>query len=438
MIDSLLESISRAPAMQVVGKVTRIVGLVVEGACPGATIGAMCEILPLHGGEPVPAEVVGFDNGNALLMPLGEIRGLGPGSKILVRGTDALLPVGEGLLGRVLDGMGRPLDGFPQPETDREMELYGSPPDPMARQRIDTPLSLGVKVLDGVLTCGVGQRMGIMAGSGVGKSTLLGMIARNTRADINVIGLIGERGREVREFIEQDLGPEGLARSVLVVATSDKSPLLRMRGAFVTTAIAEYFAAQGREVLLMMDSVTRFAMAMREVGLAIGEPPTTKGYTPSVFAQLPRLLERAGRFKAGGSITGLYTVLVEGDDMNEPIADAVRSILDGHIVLSRGLAARNHYPCVDVLHSASRVMNHVVDGEHKQLSGKLREILATYKEAEDLINIGAYKSGANPAIDRAVARIDAVNGFLRQGIEDPSTWEATRAGLQTAVGNLEA
>ncbi len=435
MIDSLLDSISRAPAMQVVGKVTRIVGLVVEGACPGATVGAMCEVLPLHGGEPVPAEVVGFDGGNALLMPLGEVRGLGPGSKILVRGTDALLPVGQGLLGRVLDGMGRPLDGLPVPETDQEMELYASPPDPMARQRIDTPMDFGVRVLDGVLTCGVGQRMGIMAGSGVGKSTLLGMIARNTRADINVIGLIGERGREVREFIEQDLGPEGLARSVLVVATSDKSPLLRMRGAFVTTAIAEYFAGQGQNVLLMMDSVTRFAMAMREVGLAIGEPPATKGYTPSVFAKLPRLLERAGRFKAGGSITGLYTVLVEGDDMNEPIADAVRSILDGHIVLSRGLAARNHYPCVDVLHSSSRVMNHVVDEEHKRLSGRLREILATYKEAEDLINIGAYKSGTNAAIDRAVSRIGGVNGFLCQGIEEPSSREETLAGLKAAVGD---
>jgi flagellum-specific ATP synthase len=435
MIDSLLDSISRSPAIQVAGKVTRIVGLIVEGACPGATIGAMCDVLPLHGGDPVPAEVVGFDGGNALLMPLGEVRGLGPGSRILVRGTDALLPVGTGLLGRVLDGLGRPLDGMPAPETELEMELYGAPPDPMARQRIDTPMDLGIRVLDGALTCGVGQRMGIMAGSGVGKSTLLGMIARNTRADINVIGLIGERGREVREFIEQDLGPEGLARSVLVVATSDKSPLLRMRGAFVTTAIAEYFAAQGRDVLLMMDSVTRFAMAMREVGLAVGEPPTTKGYTPSVFAQLPRLLERAGRFKAGGSITGLYTVLVEGDDMNEPIADAVRSILDGHIVLSRGLAARNHYPCVDVLHSSSRVMNHVVDEDHKRLGGKLREILATYKEAEDLINIGAYKSGANPAIDRAVARIDAVNGFLRQGVGESSTREETLAGMKAAVGD---
>jgi flagellum-specific ATP synthase len=301
---------------------------------------------------------------------------------------------------------------------DTELPLYALPAGPMERDNIDAPLDLGIRAMNGLLTCGLGQRMGIMAGSGVGKSTLLGMIARHTRADINVIALIGERGREVREFIERDLGPEGLARSVVVVATSDQSPLLRMRGAFVATTIAEYFCGQGQNVLLMMDSVTRFAMAMREVGLAIGEPPTTKGYTPSVFASLPKLLERAGRFREAGSITGLYTVLVEGDDMNEPIADAVRSILDGHIVLSRRLAARNHYPCIDILHSASRVMNAVVDPDHRDLSGRFREVLATYQEAEELINIGAYKNGSNPRIDFALSRIDAVNAFLRQSVDE--------------------
>jgi len=288
----------------------------------------------------------------------------------------------------------------------------------MERDTIDSPLDLGIRAINGLLTCGQGQRMGIMAGSGVGKSTLLGMIAQNTQADVNVIALIGERGREVREFIERDLGPEGLSRSVVVVATSDQSPLLRMRGAFVATTVAEYFCSRGQKVLLMMDSVTRFAMAMREVGLAIGEPPTTKGYTPSVFATLPKLLERAGRFRDSGSITGLYTVLVEGDDMNEPIADAVRSILDGHIVLSRHLAAKNHYPCIDILHSASRTMNAVVTPEHQELAGRLREILATYQEAEDLINIGAYKKGSNPRIDMALSHIDAVIRFLRQRVDE--------------------
>lgn len=310
------------------------------------------------------------------------------------------------------------------------MPLYALPAGPMERDTIDRPLDLGIRAINGLLTCGQGQRMGIMAGSGVGKSTLLGMIAQNTLADVNVIALIGERGREVREFIERDLGPEGLARSVVIVATSDQSPLLRMRGAFVATTIAEYFCAQGLNVLLMMDSVTRFAMGMREVGLAVGEPPTTKGYTPSVFATLPKLLERAGSFRDSGSITGLYTVLVEGDDMNEPIADAVRSILDGHIVLSRRLAAKNHYPCIDILHSASRVMNAVVDKDHQEQSGRLREVLATYQEAEDLINIGAYKKGSNQKIDFALAHIDAVTHFLRQRVHESVDLPATIAQLK--------
>lgn len=417
-MDRLLRCFDNLSSFQVSGKITQIVGLVVEGYCPAATVGTLCELFPRDGGLPIPAEVVGFRDSRALLMPLGELRGLGPGSRIRVVRNCASLPVGNALLGRVVDAMGQPLDTGEVPVMDTELPLYALPAGPMERDNIDVPLDLGVRAMNGLLTCGLGQRMGIMAGSGVGKSTLLGMIARHTRADINVIALIGERGREVREFIERDMGPEGLARSVVVVATSDQSPLLRMRGAFVATTIAEYFCGQGQNVLLMMDSVTRFAMAMREVGLAIGEPPTTKGYTPSVFASLPKLLERAGRFREAGSITGLYTVLVEGDDMNEPIADAVRSILDGHIVLSRRLAARNHYPCIDILHSASRVMNAVVDPEHRDLSGRFREVLATYQEAEELINIGAYKNGSNPRIDFALSRIDAVNAFLRQSVDE--------------------
>ncbi|MGE4543830.1 MAG: flagellar protein export ATPase FliI [Pedobacter sp.] len=429
-MDRLLECLDSLAPIQVTGKVTQIVGLVVEGYCPAATVGTLCELIPRDGGTPVPAEVVGFRNSRALLMPLGELRGLGPGSRIRVVSNSATMPVGRELLGRVIDAMGQPIDNGPAISREIDMPLYALPAGPMERDTIDRPLDLGIRAINGLLTCGQGQRMGIMAGSGVGKSTLLGMIAQNTLADVNVIALIGERGREVREFIERDLGPEGLARSVVIVATSDQSPLLRMRGAFVATTIAEYFCAQGQNVLLMMDSVTRFAMGMREVGLAVGEPPTTKGYTPSVFATLPKLLERAGSFRDSGSITGLYTVLVEGDDMNEPIADAVRSILDGHIVLSRRLAAKNHYPCIDILHSASRVMNAVVDKDHQEQSGRLREVLATYQEAEDLINIGAYKKGSNQKIDFALAHIDAVTSFLRQRVHEAVDLPATIAQLQ--------
>ncbi len=429
-MDRLLECLDTLAPIQVTGKVTQIVGLVVEGYCPAATVGTLCELIPREGGTPVPAEVVGFRNSRALLMPLGELRGLGPGSRIRVVSNSATMPVGRELLGRVIDAMGQPIDNGPAISREIDMPLYALPAGPMERDTIDRPLDLGIRAINGLLTCGQGQRMGIMAGSGVGKSTLLGMIAQNTLADVNVIALIGERGREVREFIERDLGPEGLARSVVIVATSDQSPLLRMRGAFVATTIAEYFCAQGSNVLLMMDSVTRFAMGMREVGLAVGEPPTTKGYTPSVFATLPKLLERAGSFRDSGSITGLYTVLVEGDDMNEPIADAVRSILDGHIVLSRRLAAKNHYPCIDILHSASRVMNAVVDKQHQEQSGRLREVLATYQEAEDLINIGAYKKGSNQKIDFALAHIDAVTSFLRQRVHEAVDLPSTISQLQ--------
>jgi flagellum-specific ATP synthase len=327
-MEHLLARVRDLNPLRVSGKVTKIVGLVVEGFCPNATVGTMVAIEPMSGGTPVPAEVVGFRDQRALLMPLGEIRGLGPGSPIRVVHSSASLPVGDALLGRVIDALGQPIDEADAPLCTSEMPLYALPAGPMARRTIREPLDLGVRAINGLITAGQGQRMSIMAGSGVGKSVLLGMMARNTRADVNVIALIGERGREVREFIERDLGPEGLERSVVVCATSDQSPLLRMRGSYVATTIAEYFCRQGKNVLLMMDSVTRFCMAMREVGLAIGEPPTTRGYTPSVFATLPKLLERAGNFRGAGSITGLYTVLVEGDDMNEPVADAVRSIVD--------------------------------------------------------------------------------------------------------------
>jgi len=435
-MDYLFEKLSRVKPMKVCGKVVQIVGLVVEGYCPTAAVGSLCQLEPLNGEPPVLAEVVGFKGERALLMPLGELRGLGPGSLIRVLRDRASLAVGDALLGRVVDAMGNPIDDLPFPDCDREMPIYALPAGPLERDKIEQPLELGVRAIDGLLTCGIGQRMGIMAGSGVGKSVLLGMMAQHTCADVNVIALIGERGREVREFIERDLGPEGLARSVVVVATSDQSPLLRMRGAFVATTIAEYFCSQGKNVLLMMDSATRFAMGMREVGLAIGEPPTTKGYTPSVFATLPKLLERAGNFRGQGSITGLYTVLVEGDDMNDPVADAVRSILDGHIVLSRDLAARNHYPAIDVLTSASRVMREIVPPEHQKAAGWMREMLATYREAEDLINIGAYVAGSNPKIDQAIARIDQITDFLRQGMEESCRLDETCRQL-TQMPDLE-
>jgi flagellum-specific ATP synthase len=422
-------SIKNCRLIRVSGKVTRIVGLVVEGYCPHSSIGTLCRITPLNDSPPVYAEIVGFQNAKALLMPLGDLRGLGPGSLIHVIKDSATIRVGPHLLGRVIDAMEVPQDGHPPPLLTEEKQLYSYPPGPMQRKNINKALDLGIKAINGLITCGSGQRMGIMAGSGIGKSVLLGMMAKYARADINVIALIGERGREVREFIERDLGTEGLARSVIVVVTSDQSPLLRMRGAFVATAIAEYFCGQGKNVLLMMDSVTRFAMAMREIGLAIGEPPTTKGYTPSVFATLPKLLERAGSFRDQGSITGLYTVLVDGDDMTEPIADAVRSILDGHIVLSREIAARNHYPAIDVLNSVSRVMRDIISPRHQELAGRARNVLAAYAEAEDLINIGAYVKGSNPRIDYAIGKIDAINSFLKQNFDESTSLEQTKEEL---------
>lgn len=399
------------------GKVTQVVGLVIEGYCPDTSVGAICQIWPQEG-EPILAEVVGFRNNKTLLMPLGEVRGVGLDSLITVKRDNASLGVGPLLLGRVIDGLGNPIDGKGILRVEEEYPIYATPVNPMTRPPIRQPLDLGIRSINGLLTCGQGQRVGIMAGSGVGKSTLLGMIARYTEADVNVIALIGERGRELREFIEKDLQETGLKKSVVVVATSDQPPLVRMRGAYIATTIAEYFQKQGKKVLLMMDSATRFAMAMREVGLAIGEPPTTKGYTPSVFAALPKLLERTGNFP-GGSITGLYTVLVEGDDFNEPISDAMRSILDGHIILSRSLATRNVYPPIDILASASRVMNDVVPPEHLELAGRFKEVLATYKQSEDLINIGAYKSGSNTGIDYAILKHDKIMAYLKQAIHDP-------------------
>ncbi len=428
-LEKYRSALETAKPVRLHGKVTQVVGLVIEGYCPDTSVGAICEIKPREG-EPIPAEVVGFRNNKTLLMPLGELRGVGLDSLISVRRDKASLGVGPQLLGRVIDGLGSPIDDKGPIRTEEEYPIYAAPVNPMSRPPIRKPLDLGIRSINGLLTCGQGQRVGIMAGSGVGKSTLLGMIARYTEADVNVIALIGERGRELREFIEKDLQEQGLHKSVVVVATSDQPPLVRMRGAYIATTIAEYFQKQGKKVLLMMDSATRFAMAMREVGLAIGEPPTTKGYTPSVFAALPKLLERSGNFSEG-SITGLYTVLVEGDEFNEPISDAMRSILDGHIVLSRDLAARNIYPPIDVLASASRVMTDVASPDHLRLAGKFKETLAVYRQSEDLINIGAYKAGSNSGIDYAVSRNDSMHSYLKQSVHDPVSMGDAVSGLKT-------
>lgn len=400
-----------------IGRVSQVIGLTIEANGPAVKLGELCFIYPLKGNQPIKAEVVGFKDSKVLLMPLGEMDGIGPGSRVVATGDALYVNVGDELLGRVLDGLGNFIDGKSSIPLNKKYPINNQPPDPLKRKKINDVLSLGVKAIDGLLTCGVGQRIGIFAGSGVGKSTLLGMIARNTKADVNVIALIGERGREVREFIENDLQEEGLKRSILVVATSDQPALVRMKGALLATAIAEYFRDKGKNVMLLMDSVTRFSMAQREVGLAVGEPPVTRGYTPSVFAALPKLLERSGNSDKG-SITGLYTVLVDGDDLNEPITDAVRGILDGHIVLSRKLANKNHYPAIDILASVSRVMPNIVDEQHKMMSNQLKNLLAVYKEAEDLINIGAYIKGSNKEIDQAVAMIDKINSFLKQNTHD--------------------
>lgn len=420
-----IQAAEQTSLITVGGRVNQVIGMVIESEGPGIPIGSICEIDIFKGASRVPAEVVGFREGRVLLMPLGEMRGIEPGSSIRLVGGQASVPVSQALLGRIIDGLGRPMDGKGPLMVDRVYPLYAEPLNPMERERILEPVDVGVRAINGLLTLGKGQRIGILAGSGVGKSTLLGMIARHTAADISVIALIGERGRELKDFIERDLGPEGLARSVVVVATSDQPALVRMRGAYLAMAIAEYFRDMSRDVIMMMDSVTRFAMSSREVGLAIGEPPTSRGYTPSVFGQLPKLLERAGTCVGKGSITGIYTVLVEGDDMNEPIADAVRSIVDGHVLLSRDLANRGHYPAIEVMGSVSRCMGDVVAKDQVKLAHRFLEIMAIYRRSEDLINIGAYARGSNPKIDNAIEMIDRLNGFLRQPVDDKVTLAAS-------------
>ncbi len=417
------------------GRVTQVIGLVLESNGPNANFGDLCLVHPKNG-KPIHAEVVGFRDQRILLMPLADLTGIGPGSYVTATGRPLKVSVGNRLLGRVLDGLGRPMDGRGTLNCRDAYPISGQAVQPLARKRITEPLPVGVRAIDALLTCGKGQRLGIFAGSGVGKSTLLGMMARNTAADINVIALTGERGREVREFLERDLGPEGLARSVVVVATSDQPAMVRLKGALVATAIAEYFRDQGSDVLFMMDSVTRFAAAQREIGLAAGEPPATRGYTPSVFAALPKLLERTGPGEKG-TITGFYTVLVDGDDMNEPIADAVRGILDGHIVLSRKIAERQQYPAVDVLSSVSRVMPEVTSAEQQHVAGKLRSLLAIYRDSEDLINIGAYAKGSSPEIDEAIAHIDGIIRFMKQDVHEQPTWDEVQKNLHSVTASQQ-
>lgn len=418
--------------VEVAGKVVDVVGLTIEATGPSMHIGDLCFVEPREDREVIPVEVVGFRNGRILLMALGDMHGIGPRSRLIPTYKPLRVGVGHALLGRVIDSLGRPMDAGPEPAIDALMPLHAAPPAPLERTRIAEPIPTGVRALDGCITIGRGQRIGIISGSGIGKSKLIGMIARNTHADINVIGLVGERGREVKDFIEADLGPDGLARSVVVVATSDAPALQRIKGAFVATAIAEWFRGQGANVMLMMDSLTRFAMAQREVGLSVGEPPTTKGYPPSVFALLPRLLERAGT-SATGSITGIYTTLVEADDLNDPIGDAVRSILDGHVALSRDLASRGHYPAIDVLESVSRTMIDVTPKRHQDLATLIRTHLATYRDAEDLINIGAYVKGSNPGIDEAIRLMPTIRKFLQQGLTEKSDWQQIQTLMHRAL-----
>ncbi len=429
------KDIEALPTFNVEGKVNQVIGLVIEASLPQGQVGELCEIYTQDGGI-MQAEVVGFKGDRVLLMPLSELVGISPGSRVRKCPRPMSIPVGPQLLGRVLDGLGNPIDGKGPLRMENRQPVYNTPPNPLARKRIHEPLSTGIKSIDGLLTLGKGQRVGIFAGSGVGKSVLLGMIARYTSAEVNVIGLIGERGREVREFIERDLGEEGLKRSVVIAATSDQAALVRVKGALIATAVAEYFRNQGMDVMLMMDSLTRVAMAQREIGLASGEPPTTKGYTPSVFALLPKLLERAG-CDSLGSITGLYTVLVENDDMDEPIGDAARSILDGHIVLSRRIATKGHYPAIDVLESVSRLKNEVTTPLQRKQSQVILEMMANYRESEDLINIGAYVAGSSADVDRAIKFMPVINRFLRQEINEPSEFGLTYSEITkiaTAAG----
>lgn len=423
------ERLHETPTVRPAGTVARSIGLLLESVGPPARVGEKCLVHAGADRPPVVCEVVGFTNERLLLMPFEEVRDIGAGSRVESTGGALSVPVSEEMLGRVLDGLGEPIDGLGPIRATTQYPVNNDPPPALSRTKISRVLPLGVRALDGLLTCGVGQRMGIFAGPGVGKSSLLGMIARNTQADVNVIALIGERGREVGEFVERDLGPEGLQRSVVVAATSDRPPVLRMRGAQVATAIAEYFRDTGRDVLLLMDSITRFAWAQREVGLATGEPPTRNGYTPSVFAALPRLLERAGN-GATGSITALYTVLVDGDDMNEPVAGAARATLDGHIVLSRRLAQRGHYPAIDILDSVSRVMPQICSPEHMLMAQEIRACTAAYHESEDLINLGAYVGGSNPRVDRAISLKEPIDALLRQPSGEVSGFEDSLTAME--------
>lgn len=415
-VNKYFDLLDQATPVEVRGRVTEVTGLVMKAYVPGARIGDLCLISSTYQKEPIGAEVVGFKDGQVFLMPLGDMEGIGLDSEVMNTNHPLTVKAGPELLGRILNGLGNPIDNKGKlPEHMQDCNVMATPPDPLQRKRILTHISVGVNAIDGLLTVGEGQRIGLFAAAGVGKSTLLGMIARNTEAEVNVISLIGERGREVRDFLEKDLGEEGLKRSVIVCATSDTSSLVRLKSAYVATAIAEYFRDQGKKVMLMMDSVTRFARAQREIGLAIGEPPARQGYTPSVFSTLPKLLERTGNSNKG-SITAFYTVLVAGDDMNEPVADEVRSILDGHIILSRKLAASGHYPAIDVSSSVSRVMDTVVDKDHRKAATQFREVLATYEKERDLIVIGAYQKGSDPRVDYAINKIDKVNDYLKQDL----------------------
>lgn len=430
--DLIGSTINDTATMRSRGRVTQVLGTIIKAVTPQAEVGELCQLVTPHHDQVLLAEVIGFHGREALLTPIGTMMGISDATEVIPTGRSHHVSVGHAMLGRILDGMGNPIDNKGALESESSYPIYGAAPNPMTRRIISDPLPLGVRAIDGLLTCGEGQRMGIFAAAGGGKSTLLSMIVKGSSADVTILALIGERGREVREFIERDLGEEGMKRSILVVATSDKSSMERAKAAWVATAIADYFRDQGLKVLFLMDSVTRFARAQREIGLSAGEPPTRRGFPPSVFAELPRLMERTGMGEKG-SITALYTVLVEGDDMTEPVADETRSILDGHIILSRDLAARNHYPAIDILASTSRVMSAITDKSHQQAAGTMRSMMASYKEVEMLIRIGEYQEGNDATIDNAVSHHDAIEEFLQQGVREQISFDDTLAQLQAIV-----